>query len=174
MFEKHIELAQDFNRRHEKELELKRQGLNVPEEYLVAYTELTAWQETAENLISQTFGARSNELAEYKKINQPNQYWNELEKVDPDNYILKGYMARNQKLILFLRGLEVRYSLSKGLPAAKSPTPTDLSPSNLREMLVARFNEEELRDLCFDLSVDYESLVGQGKAGKARELISYM
>ena len=46
--------------------------------------------------------------------------------------------------------------------------------SNLRQALNERLNESELRDLCFDLSVDYESLSGEGKADKARELIGYL
>jgi hypothetical protein len=44
----------------------------------------------------------------------------------------------------------------------------------LREILSKRFSKEELRTLCADLDVDYESLTGQGKAGKARELIAYL
>ncbi len=36
-----------------------------------------------------------------------------------------------------------------------------------------RFNDGELRDLCFELHIDYESLPGEGKAAKARELVSF-
>jgi len=48
--------------------------------------------------------------------------------------------------------------------------------SKLRHILIERFSEEELRTLCSDLpvEVDYESLAGQGKAGKARELIGHL
>lgn len=47
--------------------------------------------------------------------------------------------------------------------------------SALRELLVEGFSELELRDLCFlELNIDYESLPGQGKAGKTRELIAYL
>ncbi len=46
--------------------------------------------------------------------------------------------------------------------------------ARLRQNLIDRFSEEELRDLCFDLGVDYESLPAQGKAGKARELIAHL
>jgi len=45
---------------------------------------------------------------------------------------------------------------------------------NLRNVLIQRFSEEELRTLCQDLNVDYESLSAIGKAGKARELVEYM
>jgi hypothetical protein len=36
-----------------------------------------------------------------------------------------------------------------------------------------KFNDSELRDLCFELQIDYESLPGDGKAAKARELVSF-
>jgi internalin A len=44
--------------------------------------------------------------------------------------------------------------------------------STLRKFLIERLNDEELKELCFELHVDYESLGGEGKKGKARELIS--
>jgi len=44
--------------------------------------------------------------------------------------------------------------------------------TGLRQALVQHFNEEELRTLCFDLGVDYDSLSGKGKEAKARELVS--
>jgi internalin A len=43
----------------------------------------------------------------------------------------------------------------------------------LRELLKS-FSDNELRDMCFELCVDYEELPGEGKSGKARELISYL
>jgi hypothetical protein len=43
----------------------------------------------------------------------------------------------------------------------------------LRDFIVAHFNDNEVRDLCFDLGIDYESLPGEGKAAKARELVAY-
>jgi hypothetical protein len=36
------------------------------------------------------------------------------------------------------------------------------------------FNETELRDICFDLYVDYDSLPGPGKRDKARELVAFI
>lgn len=45
---------------------------------------------------------------------------------------------------------------------------------NLRQMLNARFDEGELRTLCFDLSVEYDTLPGAGKQDKTRELIAYL
>jgi nucleoside phosphorylase len=43
----------------------------------------------------------------------------------------------------------------------------------LRRLLIAIFNDGELRDLCFDLGIDYEDLPGQAKGDKARELVAY-
>ncbi len=54
--------------------------------------------------------------------------------------------------------------------------------SKLRELLALRFNEGELRTLCFDLKnadpaqfkdLDYDSLPGAGVADKGRELVAY-
>lgn len=46
--------------------------------------------------------------------------------------------------------------------------------NELRRLLQTTLNEGELRTLCFDLGVDYESLPGVSKADKARELISFV
>jgi formylglycine-generating enzyme required for sulfatase activity len=43
----------------------------------------------------------------------------------------------------------------------------------LRERITSCFDAEELRTLCFDLKVDYDDLRGEGRAGKARELVAY-
>ncbi|MBM4460261.1 MAG: ATP-binding protein [Chloroflexi bacterium] len=44
--------------------------------------------------------------------------------------------------------------------------------AKLRQKLTDHFNEEELQTLCFDMGLDYDSLEGQGKAGKAREFLA--
>lgn len=46
--------------------------------------------------------------------------------------------------------------------------------TELRETLIACFNEEEMRTLCSDLGIDYENLAGMTKVGKARELIDLL
>lgn len=43
----------------------------------------------------------------------------------------------------------------------------------IRDVLVNRFSAEELRDLCFVLGVNFDSLEGNGHAAKARELVIY-
>ncbi len=43
----------------------------------------------------------------------------------------------------------------------------------LRQVLDENFNTTELRDLCFDLNIDYENLAGENEANIAREIVSY-
>jgi hypothetical protein len=43
----------------------------------------------------------------------------------------------------------------------------------LRQNLIHYLNEEELKDLCFDIHIDYDTLSGSGKGAKIRELITY-
>ena len=77
--------------------------------------------------------------------------------------------------------LDIKASLQSGTSpdaaptAPKKETPTtSLSPSELRQKLIVSFNDSELRDLCFDLGVDYESVEGGTRDAKARELITYL
>ena len=46
--------------------------------------------------------------------------------------------------------------------------------TKLRQNLIKYFDDTELRDLCFDMEVDYQCLPGESKADKARELITYL
>ena len=46
--------------------------------------------------------------------------------------------------------------------------------SRLRQVLAERFDEGELRTLCFDLGIEYDDLPGKGRADKARELVAYL
>jgi hypothetical protein len=52
------------------------------------------------------------------------------------------------------------------------PTPSYLAA--LREGIISAFDSEELKTLCSDLGVDYDSLGGDGKAAKARELVAHL
>jgi len=52
-------------------------------------------------------------------------------------------------------------------------TPDHAFKSALRQVLRERFSESNLRDLCYDLKIDYDALPGEGKADKARELIIF-
>lgn len=44
----------------------------------------------------------------------------------------------------------------------------------LRMIIDSQFNKEELRILCFDLGVDYDNLIGESKAAKIVDLLSYL
>jgi len=46
--------------------------------------------------------------------------------------------------------------------------------TQLLQILVERFGLEDLRTLCFYLDIDFDSLGGEGKDGKARELVLHM
>jgi hypothetical protein len=68
-------------------------------------------------------------------------------------------------------------------PAGQAPGDAMPSSYGMREraytrrllrVLVDRFSDDELRTLCFELGVDYENLGGTGKAGKARELLTFL
>jgi hypothetical protein len=50
---------------------------------------------------------------------------------------------------------------------------TSVSPAQLRQLVNYCFDTHEFRDLCLDLGVDYDSLPGEGKDNKSRELIAY-
>lgn len=43
----------------------------------------------------------------------------------------------------------------------------------LRQALDDGYNDSEMRDLCFELNIDYEDLPGDGQSAKARELVLY-
>lgn len=58
------------------------------------------------------------------------------------------------------------------MPEPTSGPPVDLP--RLRDQIRALFSDSELRDLCFDLGVDFENLPGAAKGDKARELILLM
>lgn len=46
-----------------------------------------------------------------------------------------------------------------------------LDVRTLRQILLQRCSDENLRDFCFLLHIEYEDLPGEGKAGKSRELL---
>jgi DNA-binding NtrC family response regulator len=54
---------------------------------------------------------------------------------------------------------------------AKTTIKSAVDPTDLRRTLEEKFGLEEIRDLCFDLDIDFDTLPGEGK--KARELVAY-
>jgi hypothetical protein len=66
-------------------------------------------------------------------------------------------------------------------PTPSAPAPTTTPPDadqselvRLHQVLSTRFDQEELRTLCFKLGVAYDDLRGEGRDAKARELVGYM
>lgn len=49
-----------------------------------------------------------------------------------------------------------------------------VTPQELARILSVFFDASELRDLCFDLEIDYENIFGNKKSDKARELVKHM
>lgn len=54
------------------------------------------------------------------------------------------------------------------------PIVTPAFLTNLHQGMVESYNLEEIKTLCLELGIDYENLEGQNKAGKIRELITYL
>jgi hypothetical protein len=72
------------------------------------------------------------------------------------------------------KGLDQRRVTPKAHEEATMGTTTEGNVRvELRQKLVDRFNESELRDLCFYLGIDYETLAGSNKPDKARELVGF-
>ncbi|MBE2220600.1 MAG: hypothetical protein IAF02_03620, partial [Anaerolineae bacterium] len=56
------------------------------------------------------------------------------------------------------------------------PAPATLTlpqVASLGRQISQNFNEDELRDFCLELGIDYEDLRGSSKSSKARELADY-
>lgn len=60
------------------------------------------------------------------------------------------------------------------LGATEDTIPTQDYLKKLRQILVNRFNVSDLRDICFELEVEFEDLGGESKKDKARELLDYL
>ena len=48
-----------------------------------------------------------------------------------------------------------------------------MNKAKLRNLLIKYFNSSDLDNLCFDLNIEYESIAGNTKEDKARELITH-
>ncbi|GJM41712.1 MAG: hypothetical protein DHS20C20_19940 [Ardenticatenaceae bacterium] len=68
------------------------------------------------------------------------------------------------------------YRQGKGQqPTGQSLQPSKLNSklqTSLHDVLDTYFNEQELRNLCFDMGIDYEDLPFSGQSNKARELVA--
>jgi hypothetical protein len=67
------------------------------------------------------------------------------------------------------------YRQSKNNPSVAAVQPAKLNRkahNRLHDILDNYFNEQELRDICFELGIDYEDLPFSGQTNKARELVA--
>lgn len=85
------------------------------------------------------------------------------------------YQKQFARLLRDLQAVDAQEAVAaEPVPSAKPKgKPTETYRVKLRQNIVAFFNDSELRDLCFDMNVDYESLKGENKADKARELVAF-
>lgn len=77
-----------------------------------------------------------------------------------------------------INGGQVTLGPAKSLPAAADPSwPTPAADREtllaLRRALSDFFGEEDLRDLAFELAIEYDDLPGATRKDKARELVVY-
>lgn len=82
----------------------------------------------------------------------------------------------NGKLGVGQQIVQIDRAAPRSLPAAGVDELPSFQPAELvklRRSISILFNESELRDLCFDLGLDYDDLPGAGKKDKARELVAY-
>jgi hypothetical protein len=49
-----------------------------------------------------------------------------------------------------------------------------MNRSQLRQILVDHFDDDELKTLCFELQIEYADLPSASRKGKARELVTYL
>lgn len=98
-------------------------------------------------------------IPHHKGIVVDYQYLLDLEAMGEKSLIPPGLRAR----------VEVR-SLLEGVDLTK----TQREAVRLRQILVDKFSWEELRTLCYDLAVDFDSLDSDTTLGKARELIAFL
>lgn len=73
---------------------------------------------------------------------------------------------------IFQTWLRQYAQMETAVPPGKTPQ-TGAQLARIRHTLVDSFNLDELRTLCFDLGMDFESLPGQSKPAKAREMVNY-
>jgi DNA-binding NtrC family response regulator len=74
-------------------------------------------------------------------------------------YHVVDYIAKDQ------------FDIPSFLELAKTVLKPSVTPTTLRQTLDEKFDVEEIKDLCFDLGIDFDDLPGDGK--KTREVVAY-
>lgn len=103
--------------------------------------------------------AKKIPLPGYPEISVDYEYLLDLEAMGERSFVPPGLRQR-MDVKLLLNGIDLAHTRKK--------------PVHLRQVLIERFDWEELETLSYDLGVDFQSLKGDSKAGKARELIAYL
>jgi len=80
---------------------------------------------------------------------------------------------QDQVNILWNRGREVSEEEWQRIAARNQGASQQVDLARLRQLLLEHFDDSELRDLCFDLNIEYDRLPGEGKGNKVRELVTY-
>jgi AAA+ ATPase superfamily predicted ATPase len=110
-----------------------------------------------------------------RKTNQHERLFSEIEWLKPDYYERFSKDAVSIQVDA-TRAIETvpseQASISHSLEEVRLLERLDRR--RLLAIITSYFNLEELRTLYFDLGIDYDSLSGMGKGGKARELIMFM
>lgn len=64
--------------------------------------------------------------------------------------------------------------VARDISLTNTPNSTQDNYLIIHNILIEKFNEEELRTIAGDLNVNYDSLLGKGQESKARELVSFL
>lgn len=72
-----------------------------------------------------------------------------------------------------LRNEEEQVEVSRLLEDAAATTNTT-QRSNLVEFMARHFNDEEIKDVCFRMQIEYNDLAAEGRSGKIRELVLFV
>ncbi len=117
------------------------------------------------------FSAKRFQYEEQKRLRPVSESW------DGDRHVLRLEIDYPMTGLVYI----LRWTPE---PAKKLKTPSIIKESvisdaeltllrELRQIFATRYNESELRSLCFDLGMDYEYLPGKGQSDKVIELITY-
>jgi hypothetical protein len=97
-------------------------------------------------------------------------------------YVYRKLEARNEELLeLVTQGSNIRTVLMQEVAARPdvhvkpvSHTYDKLYVKELLRRLVAQFSEDEIKELAFNMDIEWENLGGNGKAGKALEFVKFV
>ena len=117
------------------------------------------------------FSARRFQYEEQKRLRPVLESW------DSDRHVLKLEVDYPMTgLVYILRWTPEPVKKIKTPPIIKESTTSDTELAllrKIRQIFATRYNESELRSLCFDLGMDYTTLPGKGREDKVIELITY-